>query len=233
MKPIAVWFAVVMLGLTLPVNAQEADDPESKQPTVEEAMAKIARLGPGVHAIKKDQKGRIVSCVVVGQARISTALGKAKGIELARDKANLAASAEFVKWLKEEVKVYQTADEEAVIILEGSEGGEGDTLVESGKAIEKTSTRMESVSQGLVRGLQILHKEVDGDGKTYTVVKGWKADTADGVKKIAASLSADDDGKAGTKPKSGTASTSKPKSNTDKEIESGSTTSDDAKDFLP
>jgi hypothetical protein len=238
MKSVAVWLvAVAMLGLVLPVNAQESDEGKNKQPTVEEAMAKLAQLGPGVHAIKKDKKGRIVSFVVVGQARISTALGKAKGIELARDKANLAASAEFVKWLKEEVKVYQMADEESVIILEGSENAEGDTLAESGKAVEKTSKRMESVSQGLVRGLQILHKEVDGDGKTYTVVKGWKADTADGVKKIAASLSADNDGKSDSgKPKPGTtSSTSKPKpqSKLDKDIESGSATSDDAKDFLP
>lgn len=236
MKSVAVCVITAFLLLALPLYAQEADDAEGKQPTVEQAMAKIAQLGPGVHAIKKDKKGRIVSCVVVGQARISTALGKAKGIELARDKANLAASAEFVKWLKEDAKVYQSADEESVIILEGSEDGDDDSLAESGKDVEKTSRRMESVSQGLIRGLQILHKEVDGDGKTYTIVKGWKADTADGVKKIAASLSADDDAKSGsTKPKPGTASTgqAKPKSKIDKDIESGSTTSDNAKDFLP
>ncbi len=87
-------------------HAQKDDD----GPSVEEQMAKLAALGPGVHKIQKGKKGQITSCVVVGQARISTALGKAKGLELARDKANLDCSAQFVKWLKEEASVYQSSD---------------------------------------------------------------------------------------------------------------------------
>ena len=94
---------------------------------------------------------------------------------------------------------------------------------------------MESLSKGLVRGLQFVHKEVDGDGKTYTVIKGWKADTAEGVKKISDDLASDEpatkDKKAG---KTGsTKEGAEPKKKIDKEIESGSTTSDDAADFLP
>ena len=30
----------------------------------------------------------------------------------------------------------------------------------------------------------VLHKEVDSANKTYTIVKGWKADTADAAKRI-------------------------------------------------
>jgi len=217
-----------LMSLSVPAHSYAADDEDS----VAEAMNKIAALGPGVHNIQKE-KGRITSCIVVGQARISTALGKAKGIELARDKANLACSAEFVKWLKEEVTAYQSNEDESVILLEGTEGTDDESLKESAKSVEKSSTKMESLSKGLVRGLQVIHKTVDGDGKTYTVIKGWKADTADGVKKISKDLASDEpeakDGKSAASSKEASGS----KKKIDKEIESGSATSDAASEFLP
>jgi hypothetical protein len=231
--------AVVAILFAISCVVRAADDDvekaPSKKPSAEEAMSKFVKLGPGVHAIKKDKKGRIVSCVVVGQARISTVLGKGKGLELARDKANLAASAEFVKWLKEEVTVYQSADEESVTLIEGTEGTNEDAVKESGKAVERQSKKMESLAKSLVRGLQILHKDVDGDGKTYSVVKGWKAVTAEGVKKIAADLASDEPASKG-RAKSGdsgkdrdTSKGTKP----DKRIKSEKATSEDAEDFLP
>lgn len=231
------WIAPLVVCLLLlggqGLFAQEDDD---DGPSIEEQMAKIAALGPGVHSIQKDKKGRITACVVVGQARISTALGKAKGMENARDKANLACSAEFIKWLKEEVNVYQSNDEETVILLEGSEEGEDESLKESAISVDKSSKKMESLSKGLVRGLQVLHKEVDGDGKTYTVVKGWSADTADGVKKVATDLASDESESKDSKNKKPTGEaggkTSKDKK-IDKDIEGGSATSDDAAKFLP
>jgi len=231
------WIApLVVCTLLLGGQVSFAEDGDDDGPSIEEQMSKIATLGPGVHNIQKDKKGRITACVVVGQARISTALGKAKGTENARDKANLACSTEFVKWLKEEVNVYQSNDEETVTLLEGSEEGEDESLKESAKSVEKSSKKMESVSKGLVRGLQVLHKEVDGDGKTYTVVKGWKADTADGVKKIAADLASDEpeSKKSKNKKATGEAGVKTSKDNKiDKDIESGSATSDDAAEFLP
>lgn len=216
-------------------HAQEKEKAE-KTPSVEEAFAKIAELGPGVHNVVKDKKGRIKSCVVVGQARISTVLGKAKGIENARDKANLSCSAEFVKWLKEDVSVYLSNDEESVTLLEGEEGQDDESLKESAKSVEKSGKKMESLSKGLVRGLALIHKTVDGDGKTFTVIKGWKADTAEAVKKVSADLASDEPESKGDKAKKSTGGASNEKAATkkiDKEIESGSATSDDAADFLP
>ena len=213
-----VLFLAYAVLFSLVPTAWTQEDEASKQPIVAEAMAKLANLGPGVHNIQKDKKGRIISCVVVGQTRISTALGKAKGLELARDKASLASSAEFVKWLKEEVTVYQSNDEETVTLLDGEEGSGVDSLKESAKSVDKSSKKMESLSKGLVRGLKMLHKDVDGEGKTYTIIKAWKADTAEGVKKIAADLVSDEPG--GDKQKN-------------KKIESSSATSDDAAEFLP
>jgi hypothetical protein len=223
---IALLFATSVLLNTHFVFAQkESDD----GPSIEDQMKKLIDLGPGVHMIQKDKKGRITSCMIVGQSRISTALGKAKGIEVARDKANLGCSAEFVKWLKEEVTVYQSSDEETVILLEGEESAEGDSLKESGKAVEKNSKKMESLSKGLVRGMQVLHKQVDGDGKTYSIVKGWKAETAEGVKKVSSDLASDDPVGKGKKKDENKVS----KKASDKEIESGSATSDEASSFFP
>jgi hypothetical protein len=69
--------------------------------------------------------------------------------------------------------------------MTGTEGSDGETNNESGKAIEKTSTKMEAVSQGLVRGLVAVYSEIDADNHEYIVIKGWKADTAEAVKKVA------------------------------------------------
>lgn len=226
------WIApCVVFTLLLGGQYSQAKD-EDAGSSIEEQMAKLAALGPDVYHVKKDKKGRIISCIVVGQARISTALGKAKGLELARDKANLDCSAQFVKWLKEDVKVYQSNDEETVTLLDGSEGGEDDTLKESAKSVEKSSKKMESVSKGLVRGLQMLHKDVDGDAKTYTVIKGWKADTAEAAKKISGDL-ASDEPKSKDKKSGASSDGSESKKKIDKDIESGSTTTDDAAEFLP
>lgn len=224
MKAIAlsVVFVFVFGGLGMSVNADDGNTEEPKKPTVEEQMAKFAKLGPGVHAVKKDKKGRIISCVVVGQSRISTVLGKGKGLQIARDKATLGCSAEFAKWLKQDVIVHESADEENVILTEGKEGADHDTLTEAGKAVERNSKKMQTLSRALLRGLQVIHKEVDGSGKTYTIIEGWKADTAEGVKKVAANLASDE-------PSSNKNSSNK----IDKNIDNDSATSEDAKDFVP
>src|ERR1700751_5222182 len=94
---------------------------DKKDAEVEKALSKIAQLGPGVHAIKKDDKGRIRSCVVVGQSRISTVLGKAEGLEAARTRARLNCAAEFRKCIKEKITVYENAEKETIPLLEGTE----------------------------------------------------------------------------------------------------------------
>jgi hypothetical protein len=195
-----------------------ADD--NKDDEVAKAMSKIAKLGPGVHAVRKDDRGRIKTCVLVGQARISTALGKAKGLETARTRARLAAAAEFRKWLKEKVTVYEKSESETITLIEGAEGGDKEVLKESGKAVEKTTTRYETVAAGLVKGLQVLHVEVSGDDKLYTVVLGWDAATAKAIGK------ADGDGKKENRKAGGA------KKSGDKELDSKSVTSNDAMRFI-
>ena len=72
---------------------------KSEAELIKERFAEIAKLPPGVphESIKKDKNGRIVSCLVVAKVRISTVLGKTKGIETARVRANLQASSATTK----------------------------------------------------------------------------------------------------------------------------------------
>jgi hypothetical protein len=80
------------IAVVLAASPVWADDKDKKDADVEKALSRIAKLGPGVHAIKKDKQGRVMSCIIVGQARISTVLGKAKGLQDARDKARTKRS---------------------------------------------------------------------------------------------------------------------------------------------
>jgi hypothetical protein len=205
------------LALLLLPTAWAEDKPDDE---VGKAMSKFVQLGPGLYAIKKDDKGRITSCIIVGQSRISTVLGAAKGLETARERARLAASGEFVKWLKEKVSIHVKTDDQTTLFLEGAEGNDKDALKESGKAVESTIKTMDSVAEGLVRGLQVLHVEVSDKDKTYSIVLGWDAKTAaatNGVEKT------NETGKPGGGAK-------KPN---DKKIDDKNSTSDDAKKFLP
>ena len=216
--------------------AAKDDDAQAK------AMSQIAQLGQGVHKVKTDDKGRIKSCVVVGQSRISTVLGKAKGLETARQRAALAARAEFVKWLKEKVSVHETTDDETILFLEGAEENDKDARKESSKAVEKTSKKMKSVAEGLVRGMQLLHMETSSKDKTYTLVYGWDRKTAEATKQVREDLN--DESKDGTRPKDGvkppkerkggegTDKSSPDKKAPDKKIEDKKVTSKDAKKFL-
>lgn len=212
---------------------QEKEETADEELTLEEQMAKIAELGPGVHKVLKDKKGHITSCLVVGQARISTVLGKAKGMELAKNKANLDCSARFVKWLGEDVTISESSEDESIILMEGEKGDDDESLKESSKDVEKSSKKMQFLSKGLVRGLQVLHNDTDGDGKTYTVIKGWKSDTAEGVKKVASDLASDEPESKEPNKKKPTVEAGGKKKRIDKDIESGSATSDDAAEFFP
>ena len=221
--------ACLLFGAAASARGEETKTKAAQEPTVEEMMAKFVKLGPGVYAVEKDKKGRILSCIVVGQSRISTVLGKGKGLEVARQKADLDSSAQFVKWLKEEVTVKLSSDEETVVLMEGTEGDAKDSTTESGKSVDRNSKKMESVSKGLVRGLQIIYKDVNRDGKNYTLVKGWKADNANGVKRLQAELASDQpNSRSGQK-----GAQQRPNAKAeDKRIDNDSAASDDAADYL-
>lgn len=199
--------AVMVMASGARLCAQDAAVEQPPAPAAGEApkfdpIEALVKLGPGVQKIKKAPNGAITSLVVIGQSKISTVLGKARGLETARRNAELSARGAFTKWLKTESSIIELSEQEGVILAEN----DGSGLTESGKAVDKNSTKMESVSSGLTRGLQLLHATQDPETEMCTVIFGWKADTAKGTKAVAA-LQADDAG-GGGKPGSGLSSTS-------------------------
>ena len=108
-------------------SAAHAQDNAKKDET-EKAVGKLIELGPGVHQIKMDEKGRLLSCVVVGRAPIHTVLGTEQGTEVARTQAQLAAKAEFRKWLQSTVTIREGAEHETTLSIEGSNEGDQKSL---------------------------------------------------------------------------------------------------------
>jgi hypothetical protein len=218
---------------TLTAIAQEAATEEAPAANpaafTPDPAEKLVILGPGVHKVKKNDSGAVTALVTIGQARISMALGKAKGLERARRSAALNADVEFSKWLKSKVSVAETDDSEDIVLLE-NDGGE--VPKETGKAVEKTSRKMELYSEGLLRGLQIIHIDQDPDSETLTVIKGWKADTAEGTKKVAALMAADGEPAEGVSTAPNGQRAAAAAGGEGKPYKKKSTSSDDADEFL-
>jgi hypothetical protein len=170
----------LLASASLPACAQE----NPKKDEAEKVVGKIIDLGPGVHQIKTDDKGRLLSCVVVGRATIHTVLGVEQGQEVARTQAQLAAKAEFTKWLRSTVTVREGAEHETTLSIEGSRDGDQKSLRESGKEVGKTTRRYELMAEGLVRGLQVLGVDVSEKNGTYTVVYGFTSAAADATQKV-------------------------------------------------
>ena len=80
---------------------------------------------------------------------------------MARKRAEQSAKAAFVKWLGEAVVVCENSENETTMFLQGEESKDKNALSEAGKAVEKNSDTYKSVAAGLVRGLTLLHCELE------------------------------------------------------------------------
>jgi hypothetical protein len=222
---------VVALLFAFSAATTSADDKKEgaspKAPSVEEQMDNLVKQGPGIHNIKKDDKGRVQSLIVVGQSRLSTVLGATKGKELARKKAEQSAKAAFVKWLGEAVVVCESAENETTLFLQGEESKDKDALSEAGKAVEKSSDTYKSVATGLVRGLTLLHTDLNAEDKECSVVYGWSLANAKSAKHTATHDPGIDE-----KPATEPAATSGKNIPDKKSIRSQKTTSPEAEEFL-
>ncbi len=189
-----------------------------------EPFVNLVQLGPGVHMVKLDDNGQVISCVAVGESRMSTVLGAARGKQNARNNAALRASGEFAKWLREEVSVVESTSQETILTLESQpdESGEAAIPLESGRAIEKSTAEYTSKANAVMRGLLLLHVHVDPTSKTCTVVKGWSVANAEAARQARADNLLDE---------------SDPKSNvsprTSPQLEGSTVTSPAAAGFLP
>ena len=131
---------------------------------------KLAKLGSGVHEIKKDGN-RLQSCVIVGEARISTVLGSSKGLSIASRNAQLNAEGAFVSWLKTNVSSVRSFGDETTFELQGSGDGEA---TETGQSVESSAAQITSAAQGAIRGMTLLGEHRDAEGKMLYRIYGWK-----------------------------------------------------------
>jgi hypothetical protein len=147
----------------------------------------------GVVDVTTDSNGGITKVVIVGAAPISTVLGAADGLLTARREARLRAAGKFRQFLKEKVSIEEKTETERVVKLETGEKG-GD-LTESGKKISKNTEKYQTVSEGMVKGLQVLgYKTVslNPKEKVYVMICGWDAATSKAVSGLAKDLDSDD-----------------------------------------
>ena len=138
----------------------------------EDQIKQLANLGPGVHKVKTDETtGALKSCVVVGQARITTVLGLNKGLMTARRDARLSAENEFVKWVETNSQGVQGKGDEQTILIQGA----GNQRSESGKSIETSAEALSSAAHGAIRGFEVVgYDQTGGEGDgILTAVFGW------------------------------------------------------------
>jgi hypothetical protein len=198
---------------------------ESKARSVEEKMDNLVKLA-GVQNVKTDDTGRVLRLVVIGHARMSNIFGAAKGKEMARKNAMRDAKAQFVSWLGTQAEVHESKEGGEAIFLVADKDAEKRS--ETGKAIETSSDTFKSVAAGLVRGLEVVHADLNPDGEEFTVICGWKAANSKAAKDVATNDPGIDDKSAAgadTKKESGSA---EPKKKHHRE----KATSSNAEDYL-
>jgi len=222
---VALLFAFYAAIASADDKKEGAELAEPKAASVEEKMDTFVKQGPGIHNIKKDGKGRVQSLIVVGQSRVSTVLGANKGKELARKKAEQSAKAAFVKWLGEAVVICESAENETTLFLQGEEGNDKNALSEAGKAVEKSTDTYKSVAAGLVRGLTVLHSDLNAEDKECSVVLGWSLVNAKSAKDTATH-------DPGIVKKSPASDSGEKKPKDSKKIRSQKATSPEAEEFL-
>jgi hypothetical protein len=161
---------VVLVSAIMACGLIGTSQDQDKTSTRDQELKKIKELGIGIHKIKYDAKGAIESFLVVGQAEVSTVLGPVKAQLMARKAAEQSAKASLVQFMKETVTVVETSDNQTVLTTEGN----GSSLLQKGKSIDKQSSKFKSVSSEVLSGLTLIHYDLDADKKSMTAIYGWK-----------------------------------------------------------
>lgn len=143
------------------------------QENPEQIVRRLADLGEGVHEVKSE-RGRLQSLKVVGQERISTVLGEAKGVLTAQRRATLKANAAFVEWMKNNVSSISSVEDETIVTMVG----DGQNISEQGKSSELTKQSIATQAEGLVRGLTLVAKDQNPDTRLMTLIFSWSPEKA-------------------------------------------------------
>jgi hypothetical protein len=147
--------------------------PSIAQESPEQVVKRLADLGEGVHEVKTEGS-KLKSLKVVGQERISTVLGEAKGLQTAQKRATLKANAAFVDWMKRHATSIASMNDEIIITMIG----DGQSVVEQGKSSESNRQEIVTKAEGLVRGLTLVAKDQNPDTKMMTLVFSWSLEQA-------------------------------------------------------
>ena len=177
----AVWANDDLTDLVDQVNAEQKADEDDDEDD-DDPLAVALELGAGVHAIEKNKKGDVETCVVIGSSSISQALSKSKAMEIATKRARVDMMRQFLRFLNEDANLYETADNEFILAEEGSNRDK--ELAQSGKEISKGTDKFSSTSKALVQGMEIIGKKQDGKNRTLYLVYGWSSENAAAAKKL-------------------------------------------------
>ena len=143
---------------------QVSDQPEE---THEKDVQVLADIGPCV-CVDKTEPGKPQSVKVVGQARISNDLGKAKGMEIAQQQAKARALEELTDWIQSNAKSTAGDGIEGVTILE-----EKDPDKQS-QASENTPSDVTAKADAIIRDLVLEDQHVDANGEFLTLIYAWR-----------------------------------------------------------
>lgn len=166
-----------MFGMVLTVAfaaAPVAADDDTAKAARKARIEKYIDVGqPGVfYKDETDIKdGAVTTAYIVGTATISAVLGDAEGLELAKEKAEESAKAEFVKWLGSSVTIRKNNKEEILLTLEGT-GGE---TKEVGKKVERRTKEFDETASSVVRGLKFVGASQISKEKKYVIIYRWEA----------------------------------------------------------
>ena len=116
------------------------------------------------------KNGIITQAYIVGTATISSVLGDEEGLELAKEKAEESAKAEFVKWLGSSVTIRKNVKEEILLSKEGADGDVKDV----GKKVERRTKEFDETASGIVRGLKLVGVSQSGKEKKMILVYRWE-----------------------------------------------------------
>jgi hypothetical protein len=156
-----VWSAIAVVTILLsgcgkqrastePPQATKNDASTRNTPDVNARMAAIVAAGPGIHSVKTDSEGKVISFIACGQSAIWNEPfdTPARALAAAEEAALWDALAQAAAWLSEQADVSAPSD-------------------------KQTETAFSGNCDTTLRGFQTIHVNVDPNGKFITVLIGW------------------------------------------------------------
>ena len=146
---------------------QVADQPGE---THADDVQRLADLGSGVLEVKTEP-GKPKSLKVVGQARISNDLGKAKGMEIAQQQAKARALETLADWIQSRAKSTSDDGTDGMPILDGN-GLDEQSQASAGLTHDITA-KATAKAAAISRELVLEDQHVDANGELLTLIYAW------------------------------------------------------------